>query len=221
MTTDARPLADDTPTCTGAGLDPGPAAPPDETAGELLARLGTDAQAWAAEFVRRFAGETVGETAPHAVDEGLMIGWFANAIETGRSAGMASHGRYVPRDEFDEVCQTLAEMHAAAVGEVRGPGAAGPVKDVANVRARMLAAEEALTAALRNRTATPPDAPGCIDRALEVLSEARGKALDTVSVPDRPEATPLALTAIADAYRDLAVALATHGGLTRRTEGDQ
>jgi hypothetical protein len=35
----------------------------------------TDAQVWAQEFVRLHGG-----------DEGLMIGWFANAIETGRGA---------------------------------------------------------------------------------------------------------------------------------------
>lgn len=55
-----------------------------ESAGQLLARLGTDGQAWAREFLRRFDGEPVGGD---RVDEGLMIGWFANAIETGRSAG--------------------------------------------------------------------------------------------------------------------------------------
>lgn len=56
----------------------------DETAGRMLARLGTDGQAWAREFQHRFAGEPVGG---HVVDEGLLIGWFANAIEAGRSAG--------------------------------------------------------------------------------------------------------------------------------------
>lgn len=43
--------------------------------------MGTDGQKWARAFVDRFGG-----------DEGLMIGWFANAIETGRTAGMASRG---------------------------------------------------------------------------------------------------------------------------------
>ena len=44
----------------------------------------TDAQVWAEEFMATFAGRIVGE----AVTEGTMIGWFANAIETGRSAGI-------------------------------------------------------------------------------------------------------------------------------------
>jgi hypothetical protein len=39
---------------------------------ELLST--TDAQKWAQEFVRMHGG-----------DEGLMISWFANAIETGRT----------------------------------------------------------------------------------------------------------------------------------------
>jgi hypothetical protein len=39
----------------------------------------TDAAVWAHEFVTLF---------PEA-DEGLMISWFANAIEVGRSAGRA------------------------------------------------------------------------------------------------------------------------------------
>ena len=36
----------------------------------------TKADVWAAEFVRLHGG-----------DEGLMMGWFANAIEVGRAAG--------------------------------------------------------------------------------------------------------------------------------------
>lgn len=41
----------------------------------------TDGQIWAQEFMRLF-GDRRDE-----IDEGLMIGWFANAIETGRAAG--------------------------------------------------------------------------------------------------------------------------------------
>jgi hypothetical protein len=52
-------------------------SPDEESAGDTLDRLGTDAQLWAREFVA---------LAP-PTDVGTMIGWFANAIETGRSAG--------------------------------------------------------------------------------------------------------------------------------------
>lgn len=47
----------------------------------------TDASIWAEEFCRIFVGQTVTTTNEGAVDEGLMIAWFANAIETGRNAG--------------------------------------------------------------------------------------------------------------------------------------
>lgn len=41
----------------------------------------TDAQTWAREFMSLFGKRK------DDIDEGLMIGWFANAIETGRDAG--------------------------------------------------------------------------------------------------------------------------------------
>lgn len=41
----------------------------------------TNAREWAQEFLRLFGDK------PEAIDEGLMIAWFANAIETGRTAG--------------------------------------------------------------------------------------------------------------------------------------
>lgn len=49
---------------------------------DLLAT--TDGEVWAQEFMRRF-----GDRLNESVDEGLMISWFANAIETGRTAGEA------------------------------------------------------------------------------------------------------------------------------------
>ena len=50
--------------------------------GEFLQEAGTDARKWAAAFVQIF---------PDAeVDEGTMIGWFANAIEAGRDWGERS-----------------------------------------------------------------------------------------------------------------------------------
>jgi len=51
---------------------------------ELRLRETTDARVWAEEFAK---------VRPD-VDRGLMIGWFANAIETGRDAGFrASTGQ--------------------------------------------------------------------------------------------------------------------------------
>lgn len=48
----------------------------------------TDARIWAEEFCRLFAGRAItnGPWTDGMVGEGLMVGWFANAIETGRSA---------------------------------------------------------------------------------------------------------------------------------------
>jgi hypothetical protein len=44
----------------------------------------TDMMQWAEEFCRIFRGKVVGED---DVDEGLMVGWFANAFELGRGIG--------------------------------------------------------------------------------------------------------------------------------------
>ena len=49
-----------------------------ETDGDFLARIGTDGSKWAAEF-RRIA-INLGYS---DMDEGWLIGWFANAIEAG------------------------------------------------------------------------------------------------------------------------------------------
>jgi hypothetical protein len=55
----------------------------------------TDAQVWAEEFCRIFDGYVitydgyVSDGGDDIVDEGTMIGWFANAIEVGRAAGYA------------------------------------------------------------------------------------------------------------------------------------
>lgn len=63
----------------------------EETAGEMLERLGTDGMKWAQEFCEQFAGFNIQPQAPewhkYAVTEGVMVGWFANAIEAGRIAG--------------------------------------------------------------------------------------------------------------------------------------
>lgn len=63
-----------------------------ETDGARLARMGTDAAKWAAEWVK--VAEDISEhvamrcdTSRKLLDEGWMITWFANAIEAGRNAG--------------------------------------------------------------------------------------------------------------------------------------
>jgi hypothetical protein len=59
----------------------------------------TDASVWAEEFMAEFGDRK------QDIDEGLMIGWFANAIETGRSQGRKET---CPHREFsvlgDDLC---------------------------------------------------------------------------------------------------------------------
>lgn len=52
-----------------------------ETQGELLQRMGASGAVWAAEFNK--VAVTLGYS---DMDEGWLIGWFANAIEAGRNA---------------------------------------------------------------------------------------------------------------------------------------
>ena len=52
--------------------------------GERLAYMGTDAARWADQFLGVLAWSPDGLTP--SVDFGLMVGWFANAIEAGRNA---------------------------------------------------------------------------------------------------------------------------------------
>jgi hypothetical protein len=53
--------------------------------------LGTDAQKWTDAFVERFDGIPVAAhpNGPRNLDQGTLLGWFANAIEAGRRAGRA------------------------------------------------------------------------------------------------------------------------------------
>ncbi len=47
----------------------------------LLAYMGIDAEKWAAEFCK------IARDKGHDLDEGWVLGWFANAIEAGRAKG--------------------------------------------------------------------------------------------------------------------------------------
>lgn len=47
----------------------------------------TDAAVWAEEWCRIARDIEASDDGRQVIDEGWMIGWFANAIETGRSAG--------------------------------------------------------------------------------------------------------------------------------------
>jgi hypothetical protein len=62
-----------------------PAEDNPEDGRDLLEKMGTNGKAWAEEFLKLF---TVDRRGPDDVEPmGLMVGWFANAIEAGRAAG--------------------------------------------------------------------------------------------------------------------------------------
>lgn len=54
-----------------------------------------DAQAWAKEFMRIWSGHVIGEG--DTVDEGLMIGWFANAIMCGYDASSRNNNKHIDK----------------------------------------------------------------------------------------------------------------------------
>lgn len=70
-------------------LDPDPGADSaPESDGDLLARIGTDASLWALEFVLHALVYAEGGGDPLDPTPGdFLHGWFANAIEAGRTAG--------------------------------------------------------------------------------------------------------------------------------------
>ena len=74
----------------GYGRDPTPDPAPNPARPAEYTLLGTtDAMVWAQEFCRIFDGRMItAATHPNEdVDVGTMLGWFANALETGINAG--------------------------------------------------------------------------------------------------------------------------------------
>lgn len=59
--------------------------------GDLLRALGDDAAKWAAAFC------AIAKKQGHDIDEGWMIGWFANAIEHSSDCRRGGGGMPVPR----------------------------------------------------------------------------------------------------------------------------
>ena len=67
----------------------------------------TDGSVWAAEFMKRFG------QSKNQIDEELMISWFANAIETGRSH---PHPTMIIRDTEWEVDTPVPQVLSEAIG---------------------------------------------------------------------------------------------------------
>ena len=89
--------------------------PKRENDGDFLQRLGTDASQWADEFLNMLR---YSHHAPTTLEKITMIGWFANAIEAGRSAGLAAQkdkpesAGYVRAFETDDDPHTDAARNA-------------------------------------------------------------------------------------------------------------
>jgi hypothetical protein len=84
---------------------------PERTAGEILTYMGTDAAKWTDEFMRVQADPKSGPS-----DWGAMVGWFANAIEAGRSAGMKAtcpHGDVCELSATVSYCRTCGTVFDA------------------------------------------------------------------------------------------------------------
>jgi hypothetical protein len=89
------------------------------TAGDMTTWLGTDAARWA----RAFADlELRGSLRPEDNDRvGWLIGWFANAIETGRDAGRretcphpAERRQTFPTDPTEGICHACGAITRTA-----------------------------------------------------------------------------------------------------------
>jgi hypothetical protein len=86
----------------------------DHTAHTLLAT--TDAMTWATEFCRIFKAQTITDVPQDVqgiVDEGTMLTWFANAIETGRNQGrreLCPHREMITLADGLEVCHDCGKL---------------------------------------------------------------------------------------------------------------
>ena len=87
-----------------------------ESAGDVLKRLGTDAQAWADEFMKIHMMVT-GAVVPQLEDiRGWLISWFANAIEAGAIRGESlGWRRSARRHGCDSDDCMLFDMHTSDV----------------------------------------------------------------------------------------------------------
>lgn len=95
VTKSGKTLTDDDISALAAEAEMGYNIHDDGTVTKLMDT--TDAAVWAREFCRLFDGWHVWadgpDNRPQILTEGTMIGWFANALEVGRSAGM-KQGRH-------------------------------------------------------------------------------------------------------------------------------
>lgn len=133
---------------------PGPDGRPKTQQGDELEETRKAATKWHDDYVNAcrtmalmhaaaFGGGPDGE---FQAKRSAMLAVWAGGKEDGTPVDdiAALYNEYVrAKEEYSGVCKTMAEMHAAAVGEIRGPDV-GLVEDVAALRAACLAAKEGI-----------------------------------------------------------------------------
>lgn len=99
----------------------------------------TDAEVWAREFVARFDAHRID------VDVDVMLTWFANAIETGRTAGQADSVQRRTLEAVDLIPMRRIEMglEGGAVMTVSMPGRPGEPVDEATIEALRVIGQKA------------------------------------------------------------------------------
>lgn len=76
-----------------------------ETDGEFLTRIGTDGDKWADAFMHK--------TDDQKIDQDLMRGWFANAIEAGKSDVQSDFAKNISAlDKVTKVASDPGNAHA-------------------------------------------------------------------------------------------------------------
>ena len=74
-----------------------------------------DAQKWAQEWVKLMASLSPAQRAEFVVDEGTMIGWFANAIMSGYDDGVRAERKRGFHDQIREIAFQAAGAGSGAV----------------------------------------------------------------------------------------------------------
>lgn len=109
----------------------------------------------------------------------------ARVIAHYRSQPEPSEELHRVQDAHQEACETIAAMHAAAFGQTCAP-VRGVIEDIADLRSRCLAAEEALDIALRRGVQTEEAGiranPNCL--------ECGGSGIDPYSHPTYHDGAP-------------------------------
>jgi hypothetical protein len=82
----------------------------------MLTYMGTDAAKWTDEFMRVQVERVQANPEAGDLDWGAMVGWFASAIEAGRSAGMKAtcpHGDVCELSATVSYCRTCGAVFDA------------------------------------------------------------------------------------------------------------